>query len=317
MAFSEQIISDIAGLLQKYHYIANSPDAMNNILIVENKISIIDKGVELTSKTLDLDTVERQISQSGFNSSGNIYKSKDWVYCPFEADRDDKSINKIWGYRYSSIDFPKFMGVVLFSLLYCGELPTFSDFHRIYSRAYTEVMRPSVSVTGGRYQLGKSLSFSDGYEEVNKLLYFNKLCTEDNKYVKNLPINEFTTEHLLAREHKAYPSLLRDIHKVLYFNSMQRNSYYSYLLDIGGVDLIIDDIPCYDYVKSESSDKFKKLKDTERHPNLGNVGIRIKMASFKDNVGSITLIDDKGAEDILYYVDKIKVDNFGIYIVEY
>ena len=25
MAFSEQIISDIAGLLQKYHYIANSP----------------------------------------------------------------------------------------------------------------------------------------------------------------------------------------------------------------------------------------------------------------------------------------------------
>lgn len=327
MAFSEQIISDIAGLVQKYHYIANSPRdevlkgengaefrVRYNIEINGDIIYIYDKNTVLHSKKLSLECLKEDMKATDFIYSRNIFELDDTKYSPFEADRQENSY--YWGGRISGIDFPKFISIFLFSLLYCGRIPSFRDFHEIYKLSYIEELtndvpsrvdsynqyiRPQILNGEDRKNLGKAIKFSDGSTVENKLLKFKDYYFLS--YSKKFPFNIFTTEFLLAREYKAYASLVRDIYHALVFNNMGRTVVYNYIDDLGGIDLFIDGVPVFGY--TDSSKVFRNEKIKVRHPNLVGLGVNIVLDN-KENKPGIMVMDDISAQLILDNVDELK-----------
>lgn len=309
---TESDINKISRLIEKYSKIANEPDDLNNIVIDGHVISIIENGVEIYKCELDINSIRKKLD----NNNGyveNVFYHSDSIFSPFEADRDENKC--FWVSEYNNISFPYFISVLLFSLLAVGELPTIMEFCKIYLGAYTEIIDVScsnpkrnllyaISNNGNkdRARVGKIFLF-DNVQITNNLLRFkNKYIS----YLKDFPINEFTVEHICSRIYKAYGSIIRDIFNVLYFDELGQESYYSFLEDLGGIDLMLNGIPIFAYTNTKASQEFRQKKRDERHPELSKIGIALESTIGKKRKGKVYLIKEKTALEIIEKVNYLK-----------
>lgn len=323
---TDKEIQNISSLLYKYHVIANSPNNKNNIVIENNKISIIIDGKSSFVRKLDYSDFMQQVSNCNYFYK-NIFKQEDFKYNPLEADRDENY--KYWCEKNKYINFPKFISVLLFSLLYCGKIPSIIDFYRIYMNTYTNVLnatspfryiyysetvRPEIISGLDRIRVNKNIVLPDGNILINRLLGFK--AEFEIEYVKNLPLNEFTTEHLCSRIYKLYGSIIRDVHMPLYFNMLGCKCHYNFLSDLNGIDLFIDNVPVYAYTRTRNGEEFRKDKKDNRHNNLPNYGVEFLKTIFNQKFSGVDLISEKAAKEILECVEKIHLGDKRIYKVE-
>lgn len=305
----EKEIMKVAGLLNKYYRIANIPNELNNIIIKGNIISIKENGVEIFKRELFVDKLKEDLEQ--MNYMKNVFSnSEDSIYNPFEADREENKY--IWKYDYNHIDFPKFISVLLFSLLAVGKIPSIIEFCKIYILAYTEAFDPKYSNpmrmslyalpnVKDRCRVGQTILF-DGQKLSNNLLRF----TEKYKvFLKDLPINEFTTEHICSRIYKVYGSIVRDIYNVLYFDKLGAKSYYNFLDDLAGIDLMINDVPVFAYTNTKGGQEFRQKKIEERHPELNNIGIALEKKVYSEKIGGVFLINEETAKKVIEVANEL------------
>ena len=105
------------------------------------------------------------------------------------------------------------------------------------------------------------LEYSDGSILRNKIIRFKKRY---EPYFK-LPINQFTTEQVVERIRKVYGSIVRDFYHPIIFNYYGAATYYSYYDDLGGVDMKLNNIPCYAFTKTNAGEGFGVIKRTQRN----------------------------------------------------
>lgn len=302
-------IDKIIETLKNNLEIANRPNAMNNIIIKDNTVSMIKDGVEVERRILHIDSIKNKADNMIYGR--NIFENIDAKYSPLEADRNNN--HYIWKREYRGIDFPKMMSVMLFSLLVAGELPTIFELFKIYSLTYTEVLNPihsditrfelyNVPKENDRKRLGAVMYF-ENKKITNKLLRFKE---DSLVFVKGLPINEFTTEQLFCRIYKCYGSLVRDIYAALYFNKLGAETYYDYAYDINGIDCMVNGIFVFAYTNTRSAKEFRKRKMNERHPELGEVGIALETDFRKGKTNKIHLINETAAQKVIQSADALR-----------
>lgn len=309
---TEKDINYVCRLLEKYCIIANRPNDDNNIEINGNIISIKEKGNEIYNRMLNVDSIREKLENTPYVK--NIFSNVDSIYSPFEADR--KENRYIWTAYYNNISFPSFISVLLFSLLATGEIPSIVEFCAIYLSTYTEVIdvkysNPSrnilytLSNVEDRVRVGKEIVFGD-IKIKNNLLRFKGKFTE---YLKDFPINEFTTEHICSRIYKAYGSIVRDIFNVLYFDKLGEKSYYNFLDDLSGIDLMLNDIPIFAYTDTKASQEFRQRKRDERHPELSKTGVALESLIGEKKKGKVYLIDECTAKKIIEATKYLRDNN--------
>ena len=294
-------LKNIALHIIKYTNLLNNPNIKNNIEIKNNNIYLIKDSKIILQQKIDLNKLKSNLQNIYYQK--NIFNNYETRYSPFEADRQ---INKdIWKNTYNRINFPKFMPIALMTLLLTKELPSLIDFIKIYMLSYMELISEKEQtnerfllykekINNDRTRLGQTIIFADGQKINNKLLRFRK---EFSPYIYNLPINEFTTEHLCNRIHKVYGSIIRDIYNALYFYKYNIYTYYNLLDDYLGIDLFLNGIPVYAYTNTFGGQEFRDKKIHERHPNLNkNIGIKLEKEIYKEKLNGLYLIKD---EDIL------------------
>lgn len=305
---NEKEISYVAQLLDKYYKIANEPNDLNNIIIQGNVISIIENGVEIYRRDLDIVKIKEKLEKMNYiKNSFNHFDSK---YNPFEADRKENRF--IWSSYYNNISFPYFISVMLFSLLAVGNVPSIIEFCKIYLLTYTEAFDSkysnpnrfilySIPVVDDRSRVGEVIFF-DGVKLPNNLLRFKSKYIQ---YLKDFPINEFTTEHICSRIYKAYGSLVRDIYNVLYFDSLGVKSYYNFVDDLEGIDLMINEIPVFAYTDTKAGQEFRQRKRDERHPELSNIGVALEKNVYSEKTGGVYLINEMTARNVIQIINEL------------
>ena len=303
-------IEYISQLIDRYYRIANIPNKLNNIVIEGNVISIIENGNILYKRELDVKDIK--VNLDNIHYSKNVFIQSDYIYSPFEADK--KAHKKYWKFDYNHIDFPKFLSVLLFSLLAVGKIPTIMEFCKIYMLAYTEAISPNnsnpmrfslyaIPNVNDRSRIGQKIVFTDGQVLPNNLLRFKE---KYKVFLSDFPINEVTTEHLCSRIYKVYGSAVRDIYNVLFFNEIGVKSYYDFLTDLQGIDLMIEGIPVFSYVDSENGLDFRQKKVQERHPHLADFGIALEKKVYSETKGGLYLINEDSATKVINAVNELK-----------
>lgn len=309
MDFNE--IKRVSSLIEKYHYIANKPTDENNIEIKNNTIYLIDNGQIVMERCLDIEDIRKQLNNTIYQK--NVFKGSDAIFNPLEADREDYKF--VWKNNYNRIDFPKFLPILLFSLLELGIVPSIIDFCKIYMITYTEAidkryfndnrlkLYKNVFIND-RERIGLKITFSDGQEMNNKLIRFKDKYLN---YVHGMPINEFTTEHICCRIYKVYGSAVRDVYNALCFKEFGIDTYYNLVDDLSGIDLFLNDIPVFSYTNTGAGQEFREKKIQERHPELNcKIGIKLEKNIYDERVGGVYLINKITIQKI---VNLISTDN--------
>ena len=303
---TDEQIRIIAEKVQKHIITCNCPSVSNNIEIKNNSIKLIKKGHTVREQQIDIDYIKEQLHHIKYEK--NVFNGDDAIFNPLEADR--KYNKQVWKVNYNRINFPKFMPVLLISLLCFGEFPTIIEFLQIYKLAYTEEVNSEniipedkrmslycVDNVNDRMSVGKELTFSNGKKMINKLIKFKD---KYSCFIYGLPINEFTVENLCSRVCKVYGSLVRDIYNALYISTFGVDTYYSLLDDLLGIDLFINNIPVFAYTNTFGGQEFRQKKVSERHPNLNQgIGIKLEKNIYYNKVGDLYLIGDKTIQNII------------------
>ena len=82
-------------------------------------------------------------------------------------------------------------------------------------------------------------------------------------------------------------------------------SYYNFLDDLSGIDLILDGVPVFAYTNTISGQEFRKKKREERHPELADIGIALEKNVYSEKTGGVYLINQKKAEETILKVKQI------------
>lgn len=247
-----------------------------NIVIHNDVICLLNKEKEiLMSRRLDSNMLKQQIGNIVYKN--NIFRGKDARWSPFEHD-DANNGKYIVGGTKRGIDFPKFASVIMSTLLLYGVFPTFIEFGKIYSLAYTQCVDDAdekidfdkylIGFSGKWKDIGKEIIYPDGEVIKNKVLRFtNKVW--NGGYASNFPFNQFTTEMLFCRLFKAYGSIVRDPYHVLrMFTATGLDSEYSIHKDYRGSDGNIAKHSIRAFTNSPRAHYFGYKKITERHRTL-------------------------------------------------
>lgn len=303
----------ICFLLKKYMRIVNKPDESNNIILENNKIKLLKDDNIVLQRNLNVLNLLNYISN--FNYPSNIFKSQDCQFSPFEADRNK---NKwIWKENYCHINIPTFMPILLFSLLISDSIPSISEFCLIYINTYTEEIPIeelslerfklySRRIINDRTKLGKIYCYNQKPPVIkNKILRFKNSCL---KYISGLPINEFTTEQLCYRIHKAYGSIIRDIFTPLLFYEKGVDAYYSWATDLSGIDCILNNVPIFSFTDTKVAKEFRRKKIKIRHKDLVDWGINLKADLAKPIISrKLLLPTEEAIQQVLICLNKSRI----------
>ena len=311
--YSKDETLNVVRALKRYHMIANKPNKQNDLFLKDGFLCLMVNGQTIQRLKIDSDDMKQQLEKVEYVK--NTFNSSDVKYSPFEADRE--SAKSYWKQNYNHIDFPKFISVVLFSMLITKKVPDVIDCCNIYLTTYTEIVPDGQAIDRSKYMtnvskdrlnVGNMVLYTDGRKMKNHVRRFKK---EYLQYVKGLPFNEFTTEHSCNRIYKVYGSAVRDIYTVLRLNDFGINTYYSLYDDLGGIDGIIENIPYYGYTKTGAGNDFRNKKLSERHPELdANLGIALRK-SVSGN-GGVYIVPDKILEKVATAVKNNEVKSMMI-----
>lgn len=311
--YTAQETLQVVKTLQTYHDVANRPNKRNDISINNQNLTLKKNSKILYQKKINSETIRKQLEKVEYKK--NVFNSSDVTYSPFEADR--LSAKSLWKKNYNNIDFPKFISVVLISLMVTEKMPDIIDCCNIYLMAYTEVVpdgqaidRTSYMTDGfdDRKSVGQKITYTDGKKITNQVRRFKK---EYIGYVKGLPFNEFTTEQLCNRIYKVYGSAVRDVYTMIRLNDFGVDTYYSLLDDLHGIDGIIGGIPYYGYTKTGAGNDFRKKKLTERHPEL-NAELGIALQKSVQGKGGVYIVSDKVLETVAQAVLNKEIDSMKV-----
>ncbi len=270
-----------------------------NIVIHNDTICLLNGQNEvLMSRKLNSNVLKAQIGTIVYKT--NIFRGKDARWSPFEHD-DAKNSKYIVGGVKKGIDFPKFASVVMSTLLLYGVFPTFIEFGKIYSLAYTQCVSEAdakidfdkylVGFDGEWKDIGKEIVYPDGAVIKNKVLRFTDKVW-DNGHASNFTFNQFTTEMLFCRLFKAYGSIVRDPYHVLrMFTLTNFDSEYSIRKDYGGSDGNISECCIRAYTNSARAHYFGYKKVTERHRHLDDN--RVELLIDVQHLSDLKVLSDE------------------------
>ena len=321
MPFTNKQLITLSSAIETCFHICNKPDKSNNIEIKNNVISLILNDSIIFQKELDVISLKEKLQKISYHK--NIFQQKDSPFNPLEADRKENKI--VWRKDYKGIDFPKFIPIILFSLLIIGEIPSIIDFCKIYMLSYIEPV-PKNELISNRLSLYDEsfIKHKNDRERIDQIIYYNESTLSYQiknslirfkpkylSYIHNLPINEFSTEHLCSRIYKMYGSIVRDIYNPLYFSLFNIDSYYSLYYDLSGIDLFLNNIPVYAYTDTSSGHEFRAKKISQRHPELKSNFCIILEKNIHNNISSektngLYLINEDVANNIINVVQEYK-----------
>ena len=315
-------------------FISNNSDILNmnikenedsGLIIKNDEIKFFVNSITKNKYPIDWENIVQQIEEKVYPVGKNPFYSWEVDHSPLEADR--KENRDLWVHIYNNINFPFFMPIVLTGVLLYGKIIDFLDFYEIYRFIYTEEVpeneqisekvRKSLMIAPKKYNNniedrlstlhgGVLLTFQGENIEYSKVIRFKK---EYLHLVSGLPFNEFTSEQLLYRMYKVYPTLLREIEAVSHFMYLGMNAFYDLELDLKeGIDGVIEGYPYYCFVDTKSAKEFHNIKIKNRHPELkDNVGIAIaKSLNYSEE--SIQLIDTFTKNKVIDIVMKGKIN---------
>lgn len=279
---------------------------------------VYEEGVKTGEKFYETNILRQQVRNLSYVK--NLSVSEDVFYSPFELDRFDH--NGAWAKQYQKIkvNFPKFVPVFLFTVYYTGIVPDLITFSKIYMEVYMEPVPKKQMIKdtsflfsngqpNGLSKTGRQIQYSDGSVLNNKIIRYKKRYEPFFK----LPINQMTTEQVVERIRKVYGSIVRDFYHPVIFNYYGADTYYSYYEDLSGIDMRLNNIPCYAFTKTKAAESFGVIKRTQRHSNLKkDIGIYIKVNIKKDK--GFYIIPDTIVKDSL-----IELENHtqGFFTIEY
>jgi len=231
-----------------------------------------------------------------------LYLNEDFYHSPLEADKFKK--NWLYVNDKTNLNFPKFIPILFFYIYYTGEIPDPITFALTYINVYMEIV-PENEIKQNlssfytdeydQYEmLGKKIEYSNGFTIINKAIRYKKeYCPK-----LNIAINQMTMDQVIVRAIKVFGSIVRDFYNPIIFHYYGANAYYSYYEDLHGVDMLLNDIPCYSYTNTKAAKEFAKDKTAIRHPNLRtDCGIRLKADITK-------LTEDSGLHVIIEEIIK-------------
>lgn len=306
-------------------------DEDSGLIIKDDEIKFFINSQTKNSRNIYWEDIFQQIKEKTYPIGKNPFYSWEVDHSPFEADREEN--RELWVHIYNNINFPFFMPIILTGVLLYGKIIDFLDFYEIYRFIYTEEVpeneqipdkvRKSLMVAPKKYNNniedrlstlhgGEMLTFQGENIEYSKVIRFKK---EYLYLIKGLPFNEFTSEQLLYRMYKVYPTLLREIEAVSHFMYLCTNAFYDLELDLKeGIDGVIEGYPYYCFVDTKSAKEFHNIKIKNRHPELkDNVGIAITKPLDYSEEG-IQLVDISAKNKVIDIVTKGKIN--GIYLVK-
>ena len=321
MPFTDEQIINISSILEENQHIFEHLSSENDIIIKDGIISFIHNNNVKKSKKIDVHALKQNILNIPYGK--NVFINSKSVLNPLEADR--KNNKYIWEDDYNHIDFPKFMPIVLLSVLNYETIPSPLDLCNIYRLTYIESIPPDKASTYEtrlkKYNETTS-KIKDDHVHLGKIIYFenqpieNILIRFKEKYNPEsfkLPFNEFSVDHLYGRIYKAYPSLIRDVFNAFYFDLFNVDVFYSLYNDLCGVDLFINDIPIFVFTKTSSAKEFSVKKITTRHSDLkdkleGKFGVKLIKGFHGKKSNGIHLITDDSINEVIDIIKK-KPDN--------
>lgn len=315
--FTDEQIKHISSFLEEHFYILEHLSLKTDITIKNGIVSFIYNNDIMLSKKIDTTGLKEDIIKTPYGK--NVFMNSKSPLNPLEADRDKNEY--IWKHKYSHIDFPKFMPIVLLSVLIYETIPSPLDLCNIYRLTYIESV-PLDEVSTYETRLEKYNEYTskvkDDHARLGKITYFENQPVENilirfkekyNPKSFNLPFNEFSVEHLYSRIYKAYPSLIRDVFNALYINLFNVDASYSLYNDLCGVDLFINDIPIFVFTGTSSAKKFSIKKITTRHPHLkdkleGKFGIKLIKSFHGKKSNGVHLITEDAINKALDIIKK-------------
>lgn len=291
-----------------------------NIIIHNDVISFIDKDKKvILSRTLDSNILKEQISNIVFKN--NLFRTncKDIKCSPFEQDDSENESYFVNGMK-KGIDFPKFASVIMATLLLYGIFPTFMEYAKIYTLAYTQCVSAKdekidftkhlIGFSGQWSDIDKRITYPTGETIINKVIRFTDKVW-NNGHVTNFSFNQFTTEMLFCRLFKAYGSVVRDPYHILRLHTLTNlPSDYSIIQDYGGSDGESLNYKIRAFVNSARAHKFGNKKVTERRRELPDN--RVELHIDIKEVNDLKVLTD---ESIIQIGEHIKKDK-GLKIVQ-
>lgn len=305
---TDESIKLVVGEIKDYIEVANHPSPQNNIIIEGDIIKLIVDGAIIKERKIPVSEMMRKLNEINYPSK-NPFNSSDIKYSPLEADK--KSNKQYWAKNHYKIDFPKFISVILFSLLTVGSFPDISEFCKIYMRTYMEVIPKD-------YVSKRKNAYADEHKSVNDRTAIGKKMTCDgtvffeNKnirfkekylvYLKDIDYNEFTTEFICNRIYKMFGSIIRDIHTSVLLFSCGANTKYDFFEDLKGTDFFVNEIPVRAYTQTFFGKEFANKKEFFRHSNV-DFSKFIKLEVQKPSGSGLKLMPAQFAKD---FVDGLK-----------
>ena len=306
-------IKAVADAVERHAELLNKPTFDNKIEIFDSKVKIIKNGKVLFEKPI----ATKDMNLENIEYRYNPFNSPDIAYSPFEADRSSNFV--YWQQKYTKINFPAFIPIPLITWLALGKLPDIVDFCKIYLMAYTEVVTKDkyldrrqfyATETNVYSNVKNTLTYTDGQTLQNHLIRFKDKYVP---YLKNFPINQFTTEQLCNRIYKIYGSVIRDPYNMIRMREFGAKTVYDTYLDIvQGVDGIIEDIPYYGYSQTSASYDFREIKVNERHKNLDSTK-GIVLEKKNKNTGGVYVMEDIAFITIISDIKKGKIEGIVKY----
>lgn len=310
----------------------NNGSIGDDIEICQNEIRIIKNHATFLSHSLGLKNIEDEISQISYFEKNPFY-SWDVDYSILEMDTVQNE--KFWKNGRSKVGFPFFCPIIMTVLALINIVPTFDDLFHLYTDLYLEVVPEDEMLTYEQrsihyatdIEISYNTSFRDrntvgklvpatqfnGHRYRNEVLRFKKECYINNTY--GFPFNEITTEQLLYRIYKVYPSFLRDISTLLRFDYKGMSIFYSSMFDMCyGIDGILEGYIYCNSVFTDRASFFNDIKLSERHPHIkSGKGFRLskKIQFYKPN---IQLYSDDVLDRVIDAVINNKIKDFTEFI---
>jgi hypothetical protein len=229
----------------------------------------------------------------------NKFISENLKYSPFEADNTAKD-----AFKTDFALYPPFTSLVESFIFVNGLFPTFDEFAMMYLSIYfepstkkldDEVYRHYKAIPP-RFNIGKQLK-SKETTFVNKVIVANQYA---RKYYSCYPCVELTTDMVLNRLYKAYPSIIRKIYTVFAAAAKSNTVHYNTSKNVfGGMHFTINNRPVQIRFTTKTAQHFQKVK-AERYPDLkGQKIVNFVFNSDNATPGEFLLPSEEGIDELI------------------
>ena len=296
------MLNILAKKIASHKEILMAPSDDFDLVIYNGLFSLYENGKVVNTIHFEVKDLIQQINALPYVKVLSV--SNDVMYSPLEADR----FVKLWVEEENTknLNFPKFLPIFFLYVYYTSKLPDFKTFVQLYMKIYMELVPENLINRNLQefytepypfyLKLGEEIKCNNGFTFINKAIRYKQ------EYIENLhiAINQLTMEQLVVRMSKVYGSIIRDFYNPFLFNHYGADTYYSYYADLNGVDMVLNDIPCYSYTNTKAAMKFAQDKQTKKHKIRTDCGIRMKVnvPSFTKK-DSIRVMPDNIAKNII------------------